>query len=60
MSTSLRALFSIWVYKIGIKIYFERWLFHVNDWQWGLAIFHTKQVRVVPSSLKIWHIGALL
>jgi hypothetical protein len=25
-----------------------------------LAIFHTKQVRAVLSSLKIWHIGALL
>jgi hypothetical protein len=35
-------------------------LFHVNDWQWGLAIFYNKQVRAVSSSLKIWHIGALL
>jgi hypothetical protein len=35
-------------------------LFHVNDWQWGLAIFHNKQVIAVLSSLKIWHIGALL
>jgi hypothetical protein len=28
-------------------------MFHVNDWQWGLAIFHNKQVRAVSSSLKI-------
>jgi hypothetical protein len=39
--------------KTKIKICFERWLFHVNDWQWVLAIFHTKQVRAVSSSLKI-------
>jgi hypothetical protein len=32
----------------------------VNDWQWGLPIFHNKQVGAVPSSLKIWHNGALL
>jgi hypothetical protein len=50
----------LFIGKIEIKIYFERWLFHVNDWQWGLAIFHNKQMRAIPSSLKIWHIGALL
>jgi hypothetical protein len=50
----------LFICKIEIKIYFERWLFYINDWQWGLAIFHTKQVRAVLSSLKIWHIGALL
>jgi hypothetical protein len=50
----------LFICKIEIKNYFERGLFHVNDWQWGLAIFHNKQVRAVPSSLKIWHIGALL
>jgi hypothetical protein len=50
----------LFICKTEIKIYFERWLFHVNNWQWVLAIFHTKQVRAVPSSLKNWHIGALL
>jgi hypothetical protein len=49
----------LFICKTEIKIYFERWLFYVNDWQWGLAIFHNKQVRAVLSSLKIWHIGAL-
>jgi hypothetical protein len=49
----------LFICKTEINIYFERWLFHVNDWQWGLAIFHNKQVRAVLSSLKIWHIKAL-
>jgi hypothetical protein len=43
----------LFICKTEIKICFERWLFHVNDWQWVLAIFHTKQVRAVSSSLKI-------
>jgi hypothetical protein len=42
----------LFICKTETKIYFERWLFYVNDWQWGLAIFHNKQVRAVPSSLK--------
>jgi hypothetical protein len=56
----IKHVLELFICKIEIKIYFERWLFPVNDWQWGLAIFHNKQVRAVPSSLKIWHIGALL
>jgi hypothetical protein len=56
----IQHVLELFICKTEIKIYFERWLFHVNDWQWGLAIFHNKQVRAVPSSLKIWHIGALL
>jgi hypothetical protein len=52
-------MLELFICETEIKIYFERWLFHVNDWQWGVAIFHNKQVRAVLSSLKFWHIGAL-
>jgi hypothetical protein len=55
----IKHVLELFIYKIEIKIYFERWLFHVNDWKWGLAIFHNKQVRAVLSSLKIWHIDAI-
>ena len=44
-------MLELFICETETKIYFERWLFHVNDWQWGLAIFHNKQVRAVLSSL---------
>jgi hypothetical protein len=50
----------LFICETEIKIYFERWLFHVNDWQWGLAIFHNKQVRAVLSSLKFRVDGTVL
>jgi hypothetical protein len=56
----IKHVLELFICKTEIKIYFERWLFHINDWQWGLAIFHNKQVRAVPSSWKNWHIVALL
>jgi hypothetical protein len=50
----------IFICKTEVKICLERWLFLSTTGNGVLAIFHTKQVRAVPSSLKNWHIGALL